>query len=77
MKIHDNGHDDNEIQTTIVQEVIRARKEKGLTQVELAKISGVKQPVIARLESGATDPQVSTVLRLLVPLGKRLAVVSI
>lgn len=34
-----------------------------------------KQPVIARMERGQTSPQLDTVLKLLAPLGKTLAIV--
>ena len=35
------------------------------------------QPVIARMERGSTSPQLETVLKVLAPLGKTLAVVPI
>ena len=44
---------------------------------ELEKMSGVKQPVIARMETGSTSPQLDTILKILAPLGKTLAVVPI
>jgi len=40
-------------------------------------MSGVKQPVIARMETGSTSPQLDTILKILAPLGKTLAVVPI
>lgn len=61
----------------IVAEVIKLRQEKGLTQKQLEELSGVKQPIIARMETGANIPQLSTVIKLLVPLGKTLAIVPI
>lgn len=54
---------------------IKARKESGFTQKELEKVSGVKQPVIARMETGATNPTLDTVLKLLSSMGMELAVV--
>jgi len=38
-------------------------------------MSGIKQPVISRMEKGVTDPQLSTVLKILNSLGKTLQVV--
>lgn len=61
----------------LVAEVIRLRQEQGLTQKQLEELSGVKQPIIARMETGANIPQLSTVIKLLAPLGKTLAVVPL
>lgn len=48
-----------------------------ITQKQLEKLSGVRQPVIARPEKGSTDPKLSTVLKVLAPLGKTLEIVPI
>ena len=56
----------------MIGELIKARKERGLSQKQLEELSGVKQPVIARMENGSTTPNLSTVLKVLVPLGKTL-----
>ena len=44
----------------------------GMTQRDLEKLSGVKQPVIARIENGTSVPNLTTVLKLLTALGKTL-----
>lgn len=36
-----------------------------------------KQPIIARMEKGSTKPQLDTVLKILAPLGKTLAIVPL
>ncbi|MBS5424239.1 helix-turn-helix transcriptional regulator, partial [Streptococcus sp.] len=46
-------------------------------QKKLEELSGVKQPVIARMETGKTAPQLDTVLKILASLGKTLAVVPL
>lgn len=61
----------------LVAEIVKLRQEQGLTQKQLEQLSGVKQPIIARMETGANIPQLSTVIKLLVPLGKTLAVVPL
>lgn len=63
------------LNTQIVGAIIEARNEAGITQQELERVSGVKQPLIARIERGKVDPQITTILRLLEPLGKTLVVV--
>ena len=66
-----------DLRVAIISELIKARQENGLTQKELEAASGVKQPVIARMEKGTTDPQLSTVVKVLASLGKTLAVVPL
>ncbi|NLD49546.1 MAG: helix-turn-helix domain-containing protein [Clostridiaceae bacterium] len=63
------------LKNQIICELIKARQGKGITQKELEAISGVKQPLIARIEKGNVDPQITTLLRILLPLGLTLAVV--
>ena len=60
----------------LISSLVEARKAKGLSQQELAELTGVKQPAIARLENGHISPSVDTINKLLAPLGKRLAVVD-
>lgn len=62
-------------QATIMEAVKAARKERGISQRQLGELSGVQQPVIVRMEKGDTSPQVETVLKVLHPLDKKLAVV--
>jgi len=66
-----------DLRVAIISELIKARQENGLTQKALEAASGVKQPVIARMEKGTTDPQLSTVVKILASLGKTLAVVPL
>jgi len=67
----------SDLRIALVSEIINSRQAHGLTQKQLEEMSGVKQPVIARLEKGTTDPQLSTLLKVLAPLGKTLAIVPI
>ena len=53
-------------------ELIKARQEQNISQRELEQLSGVKQPIISRMEAGVTSPQLDTILRVLAPLGKTL-----
>lgn len=57
--------------------LIRARKSANLSQKQLEILSGVAQPCIARTEKGSTDPTLSTLLKLLEPLGLTLALTKI
>ena len=62
---------------TLIGELIKARQEKGISQKKLEELSGVKQPIIARMEKGTTSPQIDTILKVLAPLGKTLAIVPL
>lgn len=68
---------ESELRVSIIGELIRARQERGISQKKLEELSGVKQPVIARMEKGSTSPQLDTILKVLAPLGKTLAVVPL
>lgn len=57
--------------------MIKAREEKGLSQRDLAKLCGVKQPAIARIESMKSIPQLDTLLKVLIPLGYTLQIVPL
>ena len=59
----------------IIEALIAARKEKGISQKQLEQLSGVKQQLIARVETGETNPQLETLLKILAPLDLTLAVV--
>lgn len=66
---------ESDLCVALIGELIRARQERGITQKQLEEMSGVTQPVIARLERGTTSPNVSTLMKVLAPLGKKLAIV--
>lgn len=61
----------------LVQEFVEARKTAGLSQKQLEILSGIPQPCIARTEKGITDPQLTTLLKMLEPLGLTLSITSI
>lgn len=67
----------SKLRASLIGELIKARQEQGLTQRKLEELSGVKQPIIARMEKGSTSPQLDTILKVLAPLGKTLAIVPL
>ena len=67
----------SDLRVALIVELIKARNEKGISQKELEKLSGVSQPVIARMEKGTTNPQIDTVIKVLVPLGYTLKIVPL
>jgi len=62
----------SDLRVSIMAELANARNSKGLSQRDLEDLSGVKQPIISRMEAGITSPQLDTVLKVLAPLGKTL-----
>ena len=66
-----------QLEMDIINATIEARKKNNLTQRELSKRSGVKQPVIARIEKCVNSPQTSTLIKLLYPMGYTIRVVPI
>ena len=65
------------LEMDIIKATIEARKNNKLTQRELSKKSGVKQPVIARIEKCVNSPQTSTLIKLLYPMGYTIRVVPL
>ncbi len=53
-----------------------ARAQRGLTQVELARLSGIPQADISRIERGAGNPTETTLQRLAVALGYRVGLIT-
>ncbi len=68
---------ENNIQAQLMCELIRARQEKNVSQRDLKEMPGIAQSTIARIESGATVPSLTTLIKILAPLGKTLAIVPI
>jgi DNA-binding XRE family transcriptional regulator len=67
----------NNARAMIMIELIRARNEQQISQRQLEALSGVQQATIARIENNVNSPSINTMLKVLAPLGKTLAVVPI
>ena len=68
---------ESNMRVALITELIKARQEQGISQRQLEALSGVKQPQIARMERGDANPQLDTILKVLAPLGKTLAIVPL
>lgn len=49
-------------QHEIIQKIIQIRKEKGITQQELADLISVPQSTIARIEAEIVSPRLETII---------------
>ena len=61
---------------SLASQLIDSRRERKLSQRQLAKLSGVPQSEISRIETGAGNPTYATITALLRPLGKRVQLVD-
>ena len=59
---------------SIVQALIDARKESGLTQKQLSERTGIAQADISKLESGNGNPSIKTLQRLAAGMGMRVKI---
>ena len=60
----------------IEEELVALRRERGLSQRQLAKLIGVTQPVIARIEAGnGSNFRIRTLARIAEVLGARVRIV--
>ena len=58
----------------IIQAIIDARKQSGLTQKELSERTGITQGDISKLERGNANPSIRTLERIAEGLGMRLQI---
>ncbi len=68
------GYDALELEFSIIEQVIKKRLEKGLSQKQLAEKIGTKQSAISRLESGNANPSVAFLDKISKALGSKLQI---
>ena len=68
------GIEEMEAIASIVNAIIDRRNELGYTQRELAKICGLPQSSVARIESCVVTPNLETLMKIMKPLGLSLDV---
>lgn len=64
-------------QYTRAEQILRLRKQRAVTQVELAELAGLDQAEISRLERGAGNPTEQTLERVAAALGARWELVGV
>ncbi len=65
-------YDDLEPEYDIINAMIKARKERGLTQKQLSELTGISQADISRIENGTRNPSLEMIKRLATGMGMRL-----
>ena len=58
----------------MIQAIIDARKQSGLTQKELSERTGIAQGDISKIEKGNANPSIRTLQRLATGMGMRLKI---
>jgi len=61
------------VRASIARGIIQKRRQMGLTQAQLAKLAGIRQSTLSRLESGKYKPYVRTVKRVEAALKRKWA----
>lgn len=67
-----NEFDNLEPEYQVIREMIKARDEKNMTQVQLSKITGISQADISRFENGEANPTIEMLSRIAYAFGKKL-----
>ena len=58
-----------------VRQLVRFRKSRGMTQLDLAKAAGISQQQISNIETGRSNPHLDTLLALMMGFGGSLTIV--
>ena len=66
-----------ELEANFTEEFKEVRSHYRISQKKLGALSNIAQPVIARIEIGNAHPRISTLIKLLAPLGKTIKIVNI
>ena len=67
-------YDALETKYVLIESIIRARKERNLTQKELSALTGITQADLSKIENGNANPSLKPLMKLANGLGKKLQV---
>lgn len=77
LEINNEQEEEIRLEMDIINATIEARKKANLSQRDLSKKTGIKQPAIARIEKHTSSPNTSTLIKLLYPIGYTIKVVPL
>ena len=69
-----NEYKNDEIYSVLKERIVFYRKRAGLTQKQLAEISGVTQANISRMENGSAVPSIESLVKIADSLGLKLVI---
>jgi len=64
----------NDVRNSIIEQYIKCRKEKQMTQKDVANILGTKRPNITRFENGTYNPTLDFLVKVAESMGKELEI---
>ncbi|MDO4797488.1 MAG: helix-turn-helix domain-containing protein [Coriobacteriales bacterium] len=67
----------SEEKARLLKDLSAIRRDASFSQTRLGEAAGIRQSVISRIEGCEISPQINTLLKLLAPLGKTLAIVDL
>lgn len=65
-----------ELEKVLIEKIVNRRKDLNITQQQLAKLTGLKQPAIARIENQTNSPTLGTLITIIDALDLRCALVE-
>lgn len=68
------SYDDLELEFQVIHLLLKQRRKKNLTQAQIAKKLGVRQPLISQFEQGKFNPSVKFLKRLAKALDAKLTI---
>lgn len=63
-----------QVRTELAEQYIRCRRERKLTQADVAEMLGVKRPNITRFENGTYNPTLDMLVKIAECMGKELEI---
>lgn len=63
-----------QIRTELAEQYIQCRKERNMTQADIAEALGVKRPNITRFENGIYNPTLDMLVKIAACMGKELVI---
>jgi DNA-binding XRE family transcriptional regulator len=61
----------------LLKQLSKIRRDASFSQTRLGEAAGIRQSVVSRIEGCEISPQINTLLKLLAPLGKTIAIVDL
>lgn len=67
-------HNQKKVRRHLIEQYIMCRKEKNMTQADVANILGTKRPNITRFENGDYNPTLDFLVKVAESMGKKLEI---